>query len=55
MSAYDEHAAEEGVTALLFSNFEPVAGSQLYNERLTEYQLSASSRAIDTSSAATSV
>ena len=41
MSAYDEHAAEEGVTALLFSNsnFDPVAGSQLYNDRLTEYKL----------------
>ena len=57
MSAYDEHAAEEGVTALLFpnSNFAPVADSQVYNDRLTEHQLSASSRAIDTSSAATSV
>ena len=41
MSEYDEHAAKEGVTALLFSNsnFDPVAGSKLYNDRLTEYKL----------------
>ena len=42
MSAYPEDAVgDEGVTALMFSNsnFDPVAGSQLYNERLVEYQL----------------
>ena len=40
MSAYDEHAAQEGVTALLFSNanFDSEAGAQLYRDRLTEYQ-----------------
>jgi alkanesulfonate monooxygenase SsuD/methylene tetrahydromethanopterin reductase-like flavin-dependent oxidoreductase (luciferase family) len=42
MSAYPEGAVgEDGVTALMFSNknFDAVAGSQLYNERLLEYQL----------------
>ena len=40
MSAYDEHAADEGVTALLFSNehFDSEAGARLYRDRLTEYQ-----------------
>ena len=42
MSEYPESAvAEDGVTALMFSNsnFDSVAGSRLYNERLVEYQL----------------
>ena len=42
MSNYPEDAVgDDGVTALMFSNsnFDPVAGSQLYNERLIEYQL----------------
>ena len=42
MSAYPEDAVDDdGVTALMFSNsnFDPVAGSQLYNDRLVEYQL----------------
>ena len=43
MSAYSEEAAREqgGITALTFSNkhYDPVAGSRLYNERITEYKL----------------
>ena len=42
MSAYDEAAVgSDGITALMFSNsnFDPVAGSRLYNERLVEYRL----------------
>jgi alkanesulfonate monooxygenase SsuD/methylene tetrahydromethanopterin reductase-like flavin-dependent oxidoreductase (luciferase family) len=43
MSAYSEAAAKAagGTTALTFSNknFDPVAGSRLYNERLVEYKL----------------
>jgi alkanesulfonate monooxygenase SsuD/methylene tetrahydromethanopterin reductase-like flavin-dependent oxidoreductase (luciferase family) len=42
MSAYPEDAVgDDGVTALMFSNknFDAVAGSRLYNERLLEYQL----------------
>jgi alkanesulfonate monooxygenase SsuD/methylene tetrahydromethanopterin reductase-like flavin-dependent oxidoreductase (luciferase family) len=41
MSAYDaEEGRRFGATALMFSNrnFDPVAGSRLYNERLVEYQ-----------------
>ena len=41
MSSYSEEAGREfGSTALMFSNknFDPVEGSRLYNERLTEYQ-----------------
>jgi alkanesulfonate monooxygenase SsuD/methylene tetrahydromethanopterin reductase-like flavin-dependent oxidoreductase (luciferase family) len=42
MSAYPEDAARgDGITALMFSNsnFDPVAGSRLYNERIEEYKL----------------
>ena len=42
MSAYPEdEVGGDGVTALMFSNknFDAVAGSRLYNERLIEYQL----------------